>query len=367
MSLRIRATIDTNALSHNLAIARRHAGGARVLAMIKANAYGHGLVPAASALQDADAFGVTDIDEAEQLRAGGTDKPIVILQGLIDRSEIPRVALQGFQLVVPRVEHLAWLEEDLPQLPLAAPLTFWLKVDSGMGRLGIAPAEFVAACRRLQAKTWCAQVILMTHFANASLPESALNQQQLALFEQLRDELRFVPHQASVAATSALLALDTRADWVRPGIMLYGSSPFAWNDASRRRESFGLKPAMTLEARVLQITEHAAGANIGYNSQFVCPRPMRVGIVSCGYADGYPSNTPNGAPVAICGRRSETLGRVSMDMLAIDLSAIPEAQPGMFAELWGNSVSIDEVAAHTGILSYNLTCSISARVPRHYL
>ena len=367
MSHRIRARFDRSALTHNFAIARRHARGARTLAMIKANAYGHGLLPVAETLHEADAFGVTDVDEAEQLRAGGTDKPIVILQGLIDRSEISRVALQGFQLVVPRVEHLAWLEEDLPKLALPTPLTIWLKLDSGMGRLGIAPSGFVDACRRLQAKPWCAQVIAMTHFANASLPDSALNRAQLELFKHCNDELRHVPHQTSIAASSALLALDTQADWVRPGIMLYGSSPFAWSDTARRRECFDLKPVMTLEARLLQVSEHPAGANIGYNSQFICPRPMRVGIVACGYADGYPSNTPNGAPVSICGRRSETLGRVSMDMLAIDLSAIPEAQPGMYAELWGSKVSIDEVAAHTGILSYNLACSISPRVPRLYV
>ncbi|HEY0963759.1 MAG TPA: alanine racemase [Pseudomonadales bacterium] len=367
MTQRIRATIDRGALSHNLAIARQHARGARVLAMIKANAYGHGLVAVADALQGADALGVTDINEAEQLRAGGCDRPIVVLQGLIDRSEIPRIAMQGFQLVVPGLEHLAWLEEDLPKLPLAEPLTFWLKLDSGMGRLGIPVREYAAACQRLQAKPWCAQVIMMTHFANASLPDSALNRAQLACFTQLHEELRYVPHQTSLAASSALLALETQADWVRPGIMLYGSSPFAWNDEGRRREQFGLKAVMTLEARLLQVAEHPAGTNIGYNSQFVCPRPMRVGIVACGYADGYPSNTPNGAPVAICGRRSETLGRVSMDMLAIDLSAIPEAQPGMYAELWGNTVSVDEVAAHTGILSYNLTCSVAPRVPRLYL
>lgn len=366
MSQRIRATIDRSALSHNFAIARQHAHGARMLAMIKANAYGHGLLQVAAALPGADAFGVTDVDEAEQLRAGGTDKPILILQGLIDRSEIPRVAMQGFQLVVPRLEHLAWLEEDIPKLPLAAPLTFWLKLDSGMGRLGIPPEDFAAALRRLQARQWCKQVVLMTHLANASLPDSDLNRQQLDCFSRLHEELCLVPHATSVGASSALLALDTRADWARPGIMLYGSSPFAWSDTRRRRESFGLKPVMTLEARLLHIADHKAGDNIGYNSQFICPCPMRVGIVSCGYADGYPSNTPNGAPAAICGRRTATLGRVSMDMLAIDLSTIPEAQPGMFVELWGNSVSIDEVAAHTGILSYNLTCSVAARVTRIY-
>ena len=367
MSQRIRATIDRSALSHNLGIAQACARGARVLAMIKANAYGHGLAGAADALHGADAFGVTDIDEAEQLRAGGADKPILILQGLIDRSDIPRIALQGFQLVVPRLEHLAWLEEDLPKLALAEPLTFWLKLDSGMGRLGLAPQDFAAAFRNLQAKAWCKEVVMITHLANASLPDSPLNQQQLACFAQLHEELRYVPHMTSIGASAALLALDTQADWARPGIMLYGSSPFAWNDTTRRRENFGLKPAMTLEARLLHVADHKAGDNIGYNSQFICPCPMRVGIVACGYADGYPSNTPNGSPVAICGRRTATLGRVSMDMLAIDLSTIPEAQPGMFAELWGNTVSLDEVAAHTGILSYNLTCSVSPRVPRSYL
>jgi alanine racemase len=367
MSQRIRATISRSALSHNLAIAQAKSHGARTLAMIKANAYGHGLIGVADALQGAHAFGVTDIDEAEQLRAGGTDKPILILQGLIDRSEIPRVALQGFQLVVPRVEHLAWLEEDLPKLPLEAPLTFWLKLDSGMGRLGIPPPDFAAAFRKLQAKPWCKQVVLMTHLANASLPDSPLNRQQLDCFAQVNDELRYVPHETSVGASSALLALDTHADWARPGIMLYGSSPFAWSDANRRKENFGLKPVMTLEARLLHVADHKAGDNIGYNSQFICPCPMRVGIVACGYADGYPSNTPNGSPVAICGRRTASLGRVSMDMLAIDLSTIPEAQPGMFAELWGNTVALDEVAAHTGILSYNLTCSVTPRVPRLFV
>jgi alanine racemase len=175
-----------------------------------------------------------------------------------------------------------------------------------------------------------------------------------------------VPHSTSIAASSALLALQTQADWARPGIMLYGSSPFAWKDTARRREAFDLKNVMTLEARLLHVTEHKTGDNVGYNSQFICPRPMRVGIVACGYADGYPSNTPNGAPVAICDRRTTTLGRVSMDMLAIDLTAIPEAQPGMYAQMWGDLVPIDEVAAHTGIISYNLSCSVSTRVPRTY-
>ncbi len=367
MSHRIQATIDCGALAHNLAVAKRHAGGAKTVAVIKANAYGHGLLPVAQALHEADVFGVTDVDEAEQLRSGGTDKPILILQGLIARSEIPRVAQGGFQLVVHRAEHLAWLEADLPQLKLTKPLTLWLKLDSGMGRLGLAPEEFPDACRKLQAQPWCAQVVLMTHFANASLPGASLNGAQLACFNTLHNGLRHVPHATSVAASAALLALDTKADWIRPGIMLYGSSPFAWSDAMRRRDAFKLRTVMTLEARLIHVANHNTGDNIGYNSQFICPQPLRVGIVSCGYADGYPSNTPNGAPAAVGGRRTQTLGRVSMDMLAIDLSAMPDAQTGDWAELWGTNVALDEVAAHTGILSYNLTCSVTARVPRVYV
>lgn len=367
MTHRIKATIDRRALAHNLAVAQRWAPDSSTVAVIKANAYGHGLLPVAEALHGADIFGVTDLDEAEQLSDGGTAKPILILQGIIDRREIARIALQGFQVVIHRIEQLAWLEEVLASLSLPAPLTFWLKLDSGMGRLGIVPEEFSAACRKLQAKPWCKQVVLMTHFANASLPGSQLNHSQIACFKQLHEELRYVPHATSVAASAALLALDTQADWIRPGIMLYGSSPFAWNDAARRREAFELLTVMTLEARLIHIAEHNTGDNIGYNSQFICPHPMRVGIVSCGYADGYPSNTPNGAPVAIHGRRTTTVGRVSMDMLAIDLSAVPEAQPGALVELWGSTVSLDEVAAHTGILSYNLTCSVTARVQRVYV
>jgi alanine racemase len=364
---RIRALVHRAALAHNLQVARTRAPGARLLAVIKADAYGHGLLETAAALHAADAFGVTDVDEAERLRLGGADKPIVILQGLIDRSEIARVARGGFQLVLHRAEHLAWLEDELPKVALSAPLKIWLKLDSGMGRLGLAPAEFAAVCRKLQGKSWCAELVAMTHFANASLPDSALNRAQLNCFSRVDAELAQVPHETSIAASAALFALDTHASWIRPGIMLYGSSPFSWSDTARRRDALGLKNVMTLEARLIHIADHAAGDNVGYNSQFICPRPLRAGIVACGYADGYPSNTPNFAPLAVNGQRTVTLGRVSMDMLAIDLSDFPNARIGDAVELWGPNVCLDEVAAHTGILSYNLTCSISARVPRVYL
>lgn len=398
---RVQASIDRSALTHNLSIARQLAKGSPLVAVIKANAYGHGLLPVAEALSAAnatsaaDVFGVTNIDEAEALRAGGFNGNILILQGLIERGDIARIAAQGFQVVIHRTEQLQWLEEDLARLAVPKPLTFWLKLDSGMGRLGIAPQDYPQAYLDLSAKPWSARVVMITHLASASEPDAELNSWQLACFTATHDKLEQLLHTqhpsqretaqasadhnlplmregtrtipTSIVASAGLLALDCRNNIARPGIMLYGSSPFAWADSVRCRETFGLQAVMTLQARLINIRDHQAGDSIGYNSQFVCPRPMRIGTVSCGYADGYPSNTPNGAPVSVRGRRSTTVGRVSMDMLAIDLTHLPDVQCGEFVTLWGSEVSVDEVAAHTGILSYNLLCSVAARVPRVYV
>lgn len=366
MSDRVIATISRKALAHNLEVARQLAPQSRIVAVIKADAYGHGLLPCADALRTADVFGVTNIDEAEKLRAGGVFKDILIMQGLIDRSEIRRVAAGGFQLVIHRVEHLHWLEEELARVRVPQPLTFWLKIDTGMGRLGVPLAAVQDLHLALRRKPWTADVVLMTHLANASRPDSTLNGTQLLNFARSCQQLAdFTPH-TSIAASSALLALDTAGDFIRPGIMLYGSSPFPWSDDARRRDAFGLQNVMTLQARLLSTQLHETGDNIGYNSQYLCTHPMRVGIVSIGYADGYPSHTPNGCPVAVNGKRSVTLGRVSMDMLAIDLTDIPEAAAGDLVTLWGEHVSLDEVAAHTGVISYHLTCALSSRVTRVY-
>jgi len=385
MMHRAQDSINRRALAHNLAIAKSHARGSKLVAVIKANAYGHGLLPVAEALQDADMFGVTCIEEAEQLRAGGSDKQILILQGPIVREDVVRIARSGFQLVVHDPLHLNWLEEEIAKISLPKPLTIWLKLESGMNRLGFSPVQFRAAYQILRSKLWVADVVLMTHLANASVPESLLNAEQVQNFRGAQGGLGHTEAADSICASAGLLALDisptvvtnsdavqqvfsqAQAAWARPGIMLYGSSPFLWSDTKRRREAFGLQAVMTLQARLISIREVAAGASVGYNSQFICPHAMRIGIVSIGYADGYPSNTPNGAPVMVCGKRTQTLGRVSMDMLAIDLTSIPAVQAGDLVTLWGKDVSLDEVAAHTGILSYNLTCSVAARVPRIYV
>jgi len=362
---RVKSTINLKALTNNLEIARSHAKNRKIVAVIKANAYGHGLIPAAEALQAADIYGVTDVNEADQLTAAGTDKTILILQGIIERADIARIAEAGYQVVIHSLKQISWLEDELSNITLTKPLRFWLKMNSGMGRLGIMPADFTAAYQNLQGKPWCQEVILMTHMANANLKDSELNQQQLDTFSEITKQ---IPEAAtSIQASSALLAsYGESADWVRPGIMLYGSSPFAFSDEQSRRESFGLQAVMTLQARLISIQDCKAGDNIGYCSQFICPHDMRIGIVSIGYADGYPSNAPNGTPVLINGKRTVTTGRVSMDMLAIDLSPAPDAQIGDSVTLWGDDLSLDEIAEHTGILSYNLTCSIANRVTREY-
>jgi alanine racemase len=362
---RVKATINLSALRNNLKVARTAANNRKLVAVIKANAYGHGLLEAAEALQEADVYGVTDVNEASLLKSSGTDKPILILQGIIERADIARIAESGYQLVVHTQEQLSWLEEELSQLPNTKPLTIWLKMNSGMNRLGIMPSDFVKTYQALQNKSWCENVILMTHLANANLLDSNLNPQQLASFAKVAAQIPDA--ETSIPASSGLLAdFGVDADWVRPGIMLYGSSPFPFADEKLRREKFSLQAVMTLQANIIAVQDCKAGDSVGYCSQFICPQDMRIGIVSIGYADGYPSNAPNGTPVMLNGKRTVTTGRVSMDMIAIDLSAVPEARVGDTVTLWGDDLSLDEVAEHTGILSYNLTCSISARVEKVY-
>jgi alanine racemase len=332
--------------------------------MIKANAYGHGLVPVAEALLDADLFGVTDIDEAEALTRAGLDKPVLILQGLIEKPDIRRVMEGVYQLVIHRPEDLQWLESALDIQTLKNPMTLWLKLDSGMGRLGLTPSELPVIFAALKSKSWAGEIRLMTHLANAGMPDNPLNKQQTDCFTRVLQQDSYAGCQASIAASAGILAYNPNGNWIRPGLMLYGSSPFAWQDVQHRREHLKLQAVMKLQARLISIRDHQTGDSIGYNSWFICPKPMRIGIVSAGYADGYPAMTPNGCPVMINGGRARTLGRVSMDMLAIDLTEVPDAAIDMPVELWGDNISIDEVAAHTGIISYQLMSGITGRVPR---
>ena len=324
MTRPIRATIDLSALRGNFALARERAEGAALWAVIKANAYGHGLMRAAEALDDlADGFALLDLADAVTLREAGFRQPILLLEGFFDSDELPLFAEYGLTPVVHTLEQV----EMLAGAALPARLPVHLKLNTGMNRLGLSAEEFHAALTALETTPGIGVITLMTHFADSA----------------------------------ALLRYpEARRGWARPGIMLYGSSPFP-QDASA--EALGLRPVMTLASQLIAVQELKAGERVGYGGIFTAERPMRIGIVACGYADGYPRHAPVGTPVLVEGRRTRTVGRVSMDMIMVDLEGIPEAGIGSPAVLWGEGLPVDDVAAAAGTVSYELLCALAQRVP----
>ncbi|HET9042530.1 MAG TPA: alanine racemase, partial [Burkholderiales bacterium] len=282
----------------------------------------------------------------------GVRKPILLLEGFFVPADLAPIARHALSVVVHSHEQMAMLESVRPTPPLAV----FLKVNTGMNRLGIPVDQIRGALTRLAATGSVADITLMTHFADADGPEGVTA--QLARFEAATRGLA-VPR--SLANSAALLRHpQTRADWVRPGIMLYGCSPFADESA----QALGLKPVMTLTSELIAVRHLAAGERVGYGGTFTADRAMRIGVVACGYADGYPRHAPTGTPILVAGRRTRTLGRVSMDMLAVDLEGIPEAGIGTPVTLWGDGLSCDEVAAAAGTVSYELLCALAARVPQ---
>lgn len=357
MSRPAQVTVNLDHLRHNFALARHHAGAARVMAMVKANAYGHGAVAVARALSAADAFGVACLEEALVLRGAGIAQPILLAAGFFSADELPEIARHDFQIVV-HAEHQI---ETLLAARLSRPLGVWLKIDSGMHRLGIAPETAAALHGRLLASANVAEVRLMTHFACADTPGHDLNRRQLDAFAAAT---RGLPGARSLANSAALLALpESRADWVRPGILLYGVNPFDEDHPVAAQ----LLPVITLSSRVVAIQTLAAGEGLGYGHDWVAARPTRVGIVAIGYGDGYPRHAGTGTPVLVAGRRTRTLGRVSMDLLVVDLTDVPGAEVGAEVVLWGEGLSAWEVARHVGSIAYELLTGISARVPVRYL
>jgi len=348
----IRATFDLAALEHNLSVARARAGDARVWAVAKANAYGHGLLRARRALDAADGFALLDIDEAVRLRDAGVRKPILLLEGFFAPADLAPIARHSLSVVIHSNEQMAMLESVRPTPPFAV----FLKINTGMNRLGISVEQIGASLARLAATGSAAGITLMTHFADADGPEGVTA--QLARFESATRGLAL---PRSLANSAALLRHpQARADWVRPGIMLYGCSPFADETA----QALGLMPVMTLTSALIAVRHLAAGERVGYGGTFAADRAMRIGVVACGYADGYPRHAPTGTPILVAGRRTRTVGRVSMDMLTVDLEGIPEAGIGTLVTLWGEGLSCDEVAAAAGTVSYELLCALAARVPQ---
>jgi alanine racemase len=352
----IRATISTAALSQNLAIARRHAGAAKVWAVVKANAYGHGLLRAAAALRDADGFAMLDFAEAQLARSAGIDKPILMLEGIFRPDDIALLLSHRLTPVIHSMEQIEMLEKAR----IHVKLDVYLKVNSGMNRLGFAVDNVRLAWNALRENPGVGSITLMTHFADAD-GEGGIAA-QLQWFNELTHSLTEThPAPRSLANSAALLRFpdEARADWVRPGIMLYGCSPLPFRTA----EDIGLRPAMTLASEIIGVQHLEAGERVGYGMTYEAAQEMTIGVVACGYADGYPRHAPSGTPVLVAGQRTATVGRVSMDMLCVDISDIPEAYIGTPVTLWGEGLSCDEVAQSAGTVSYELLCALAPRVP----
>lgn len=347
----IKARISIGALAHNLRVARRHAGDARIFAVVKANAYGHGLSRARRAFSTADGFAVLTLEEAANLRLMGVDQPILLLEGFFSADEIAQCAVLDVWPVLHHAAQIDWLERNPP----GKPLSVFLKFDTGMHRLGFPVEEHAKIVSRLRQSDSVADVTLMTHFAQADEPVGVAWQLQPFL-----DQMAAYALPWSTANSAALLRYpETRGAWVRPGIMLYGASPYADEVAA----ALDLRPAMQLTSELISVQSVRAGEGVGYGQSFRAMHDMRVGVVACGYADGYPRHAPTGTPVAVEGILTRTLGRVSMDMLCVDLSELPQATVGSSVELWGETVPVDAVAASAGTTSYELLCALAARVP----
>ena len=354
MSRLIRAIIDTHALRHNLSAVRARAGNAKVIAVVKANAYGHGLTSTALALQGADAFAVARLEEGLALRAAGISTRIVLLEGVFTAAQLEDAAHERLDLVV----HDALQIELLERCGAASRFALWLKIDSGMNRLGFAPGQFPQALARIHKLSPRAKELrLMTHLACANERNDAATQAQL---ERFREATRGLDYEVSVANSAGLFGdVDVSCRWVRPGLALYGASPFEDMTAER----LGLLPVMTLTSSVIALRRVARGEAVGYGGAWVAPREASIAIVAAGYGDGVHRSLKSGTPVLIDGQRCPLVGAVSMDMIAVDVSGLAGVRIGAPAVLWGRGLPVEEMARHAGTIAYELLCSVSQRVP----
>ncbi len=366
----IEALIHTDALAHNLRRARAHAPDAKLWAVVKANAYGHGIERAYAGLQGADGFALLDLDEAQRVRELGWRGPILLLEGCFEPRDLELCSRLHLWHTVHRESQIDWLAAHKTQQPHQV----FLKMNSGMNRLGFTPAAYRSAWLRLSGLTQVESITLMTHFADADLRADAGVpgaprgiDRQMAVFDAATEGLSGERSVSNSAAALRYAPHDSgaRADWVRPGVALYGSSP---DFPTRGIADWDLQPAMSLRSKLIATQELQPGDTVGYGSRFVAEQPMRIGVVACGYADGYPRSAPNGTPVLVDGVRCGLVGRVSMDTLAVDLTPVSAARPGSEVTLWGRSsrravLSIDEVAQPAGTVGYELMCALSARVP----
>ncbi|WP_287965560.1 alanine racemase [Diaphorobacter sp.] len=356
----ILATIHPAAVHHNLERARRAAPDARVWAVVKANAYGHGIERVFEGLRAADGFALLDLAEAERVRALGWRGPILLLEGVFEPRDLELCSRLGLWHAVHCDAQIDWLAAHKTQVPHRV----FLKMNSGMNRLGFTPERYRSAWARLNALPQVDEISCMTHFSDADGPRGIAHQVQA--FQAATQDL---PGERCIANSAALLRhggdAQVRLDWVRAGIVLYGSAP---DHPERRAADWDLQPTMTLASRIIGVQQLQAGDTVGYGSRFTAQGPLGIGIVACGYADGYPRHCDTGTPVLVNGVRTRTIGRVSMDMLAVDLTPVPGAGLGAEVTLWGRAANgaalpIDEVAQAGGTIGYELMCALAPRVP----
>jgi alanine racemase len=346
--------LDLEAVRHNLAQVKRYAPGKKIMAVIKANGYGHGITRIATALEDADGFAVARVDEGVLLRNNGVKHPITVLQGFVCAEELQLFLRNNLEAVVHNPQQIAMIQQ---QSESKNQLTVWLKMDTGMNRLGFKNADFHAAYQALLACPGVKHPInMLTHFANADDLLDDKTRKQIELFNQ---EIKNFPGQSSIANSAGIIGWpNVSGNWVRPGLMLYGCSPFAGKSGG----DFGLKPVMSLHSRLIAVKDVAAGETVGYSGIWQCQTPTRLGVISIGYGDGYHRHTQSGAPVLVNGQRIPLIGRVSMDMITVNLNSQLNALPGDPVLLWGDSIPIEEIARYADTIPYTLLCGITQRV-----
>lgn len=356
MSRPAKVVINLSALRHNFSRIRTLAPDSRVMAIVKADAYGHGLVRIAQCLEQADAFGVACLEEARELRQAKIQQRIILLEGPYSGEELTKISQLGLDMVVHDLSQVEMLEQN----QLNKPVCIWLKLDTGMHRLGFSPDLASQALARLEQSAGVKEIRLMTHLASANNREDPMTRKQLQCFSQFNENMSL---EKTIANSAGILAFpDAHVDWVRPGIMLYGVSPFSDSNGSQE----GLKPVMTLQSKLITVRALKAGDPVGYGATWRCPEDMSVGVVAAGYGDGYPRHAESGTPVLVNGKRVELIGRASMDMLTVDLRSQPQAKTGDPVVLWGEGLPVEEVANHAGTIPYEVLCAVHKRLKFEY-
>ena len=351
--------INRRALRHNLQRLRELAPASKLVAVVKANAYGHGLLETARTLPDADAFGVARLEEALRLRDGGITQPILLLEGFFNATDLPTISTQQLHTAVHNIEQL----EALETADLSEPVTVWMKLDTGMHRLGVRPEEAEAFYQRLsQCKNVRQPVNVVSHFARADEPDCGATERQLDIFNTFTEGK---PGLRSIAASGGILLWpQSHFDWVRPGIILYGVSPL---DSPSTGADFGCQPVMSLTSSLIAVREHKAGEPVGYGGTWVSERDTRLGVVAMGYGDGYPRAAPTGTPVLVNGREVPIVGRVAMDMICVDLGPEAEDKTGDTVIMWGQGLPVERIAEITKVSAYELITRLTSRVAMKYI